>query len=249
MLIKDAEFCVVDIETTGLDPQKDKVVELAVVRCSLKDGVDSTGKRSYSKLVNPGIPIPASASAIHHITDDDVSHLSPKLSAIVVGDLVCHDGLIDGYEFAAHNAEFDFSFIPPISNAPVCTCRLARKLWPDLECYSNQFLRYHFKLSIPQHVREMQMHRALPDATVTAFLLIHELNEVLARAENPDMADVGRLVSWIAEPMLLRTIRFGKHKGEKWSDVPKSYLSWMLKNMEDLDIDTRFTAEHYLQNS
>ena len=56
---------VVDVETTGLDPAVDRIVEIAVV------GVDFE-RRCYRKLfhslVDPEIPIPPEASAVHHIT-------------------------------------------------------------------------------------------------------------------------------------------------------------------------------------
>ena len=56
---------VVDVETTGLDPAADRIVEIAVV------GVDFERRsccKLFNSLVDPGIPIPPEVSAIHHIT-------------------------------------------------------------------------------------------------------------------------------------------------------------------------------------
>jgi len=56
-----------DLETTGTDHAKDRIVELAFVK------LNPDGRRdSYVKRLNPGIPIPASVTAIHGITDEDV---------------------------------------------------------------------------------------------------------------------------------------------------------------------------------
>ncbi len=58
-----------DLETTGTDHAKDRIVELALVKLS------PDGKREkYVKRVNPGIPIPAEVTAIHGICDDDVKN-------------------------------------------------------------------------------------------------------------------------------------------------------------------------------
>ena len=57
----------IDTETTGVDPEKDRIIELAMV-CI----VDGERKR-WQKRIKPGIPIPASATAIHGITDEDVA--------------------------------------------------------------------------------------------------------------------------------------------------------------------------------
>ena len=56
-----------DLETTGINHAKDRIVELALVRIK-PDG----SRDSYVKRVNPGMPIPPDSTAIHGITDDDV---------------------------------------------------------------------------------------------------------------------------------------------------------------------------------
>jgi DNA polymerase-3 subunit epsilon len=60
----------IDVETTGTDPRSDRVVELSILR------IQPDGREEYkSHRVNPGVPIPAEAVAIHGITDADVSNL------------------------------------------------------------------------------------------------------------------------------------------------------------------------------
>jgi DNA polymerase-3 subunit epsilon len=56
-----------DLETTGTDPAKDRIIEIALVKL-LPNG----GRESYVRRINPGIPIPAATTAIHSICDDDV---------------------------------------------------------------------------------------------------------------------------------------------------------------------------------
>ena len=56
-----------DLETTGINVAKDRIVEIAILKV-LPDGKEV----NYRKLVNPTIPIPKESSDIHHIVDDDV---------------------------------------------------------------------------------------------------------------------------------------------------------------------------------
>lgn len=61
----------IDIEATGIDPQTDKIVELVIVKIN---PAQAGGERveSYTWLIDPGRPIPAEASAIHGIYDQDI---------------------------------------------------------------------------------------------------------------------------------------------------------------------------------
>jgi DNA polymerase-3 subunit epsilon len=63
---------VLDIESTGVDPCEDRIIELAFVVCY----PDGTRKRACRRF-NPGFPIPAEATAVHHITDEDVKDCPP----------------------------------------------------------------------------------------------------------------------------------------------------------------------------
>lgn len=74
MKLETATFCVLDTETTSGDPEQARLVEVATC-LNYPDGRLVT----WSKLSNPGIPIPAEAKAVHHITDDMVP----------LGPLVC----------------------------------------------------------------------------------------------------------------------------------------------------------------
>ena len=57
-----------DLETTGLSPQKDRIIEMAILRVSPQGDVMERVRR-----FNPGVPIPPEASAVHGISDDDVA--------------------------------------------------------------------------------------------------------------------------------------------------------------------------------
>lgn len=238
--LADTQFLVVDTETTGVDPATCKVVELAYVLTNLTEVL-----ASGSFLVNPGCPIPPEASAIHHLVDEDVAEALP-LEA-VMADLPLQ---LRGFKvgaFVAHNAAFDAAFLPTLRQRPwICTMRLAKRFFPDASGYSNQFLRYWLKLAVPE-AQGLAAHRALADAFVTAATLRHLLSKIVDDPAWPQ--DPSQLGAHLAQPIILKTCGFGKHKGLPWKDVPRSYLTWMLGagGMTDLDIDTRHTAEFYLK--
>jgi DNA polymerase-3 subunit epsilon len=61
-----------DLETTGVDPLRDKIVEIAVVRVD-----PGGGRESRTRRINPGRPIPPEATAVHGIRDEDVRDAPP----------------------------------------------------------------------------------------------------------------------------------------------------------------------------
>ncbi len=64
----DRPLAVFDLETTGIDPQKDRIVQIAIIRVE-PDG----SRRTFESLVNPEVPIPEGATAVHGIRDVDVA--------------------------------------------------------------------------------------------------------------------------------------------------------------------------------
>ena len=61
-------LAVIDLETTGTDIRTDRIVEISVIR------VDPCGDREHrTRRINPGVPIPPDATAVHGISDADVA--------------------------------------------------------------------------------------------------------------------------------------------------------------------------------
>ena len=100
-ILADCLIAMIDTETTGRDSARDRLVEVGVV---LGRGGVVLERKSW--LVNPGCPIPAEASAIHHIQDADVAD-APPFSEIT-GELF---ELLKGAIPAAYNASFDRGFL------------------------------------------------------------------------------------------------------------------------------------------
>lgn len=91
-----------DLETTGIKIGRDRIIQIGIVRL-LSDG----SRERYKTLVNPGIPIPAEATAIHGITDLDVA-FAPTLEAIAA-ELLQN---LEGCDLAGFNClRFDVPFL------------------------------------------------------------------------------------------------------------------------------------------
>lgn len=217
------KIAVVDVETTGLDPEKDRVVEIAAAIVE-----DGRVVFSRSEFVNPGIPIPPEASGIHHIIDDDVSGAPQLAEALdrVFGAMWNDENLI----FAAHNCRFDMGFLPMTKGKPwIDTYRCAMHIWPEAPNFANQTLRYWLKIEtgLPRGF----VHRAKDDAVVTAHILIRLLQE----------RDLGELMRLSTKAVVLKKVGFGKHFGKLWTEVPFDYLQWAER--QDFDPDVRFTVK------
>jgi DNA polymerase III epsilon subunit-like protein len=88
----------IDIETTGTDPQRDEIIEIASV-CMVRGGGITN---AMDTLVCPAGPIPPGASAVHHLIDEAVRN-APILTEVI--------GRFTGADFyVAHNAEFERGF-------------------------------------------------------------------------------------------------------------------------------------------
>ncbi|QXF36272.1 exodeoxyribonuclease X [Photorhabdus luminescens] len=218
-------YIVVDTETCDLDSG---IVEIASI-----DIIDMQINYStqQSHLINPQKSISVSAMATHHITDEMVIN-SPLI-----------DQVIESYKgadyFVAHNAEFDKKMMPKMDAPFICTLKLARRLWPDMESHSNQYLRYALKLGV-RVPDGLYAHRALYDCIVTAALFKLIKNE--SGWSDNEMLEISD------QPSLLHRFKFGKYNGMTFEQVKKEnigYLDWLLKQ-PNLDRNVKFTINYWL---
>ena len=205
--LRDEEWVVVDLETTGGSPLRGhRVTEVAAV-CVSGGRITET----YATLVNPARAIPRFVTSLTGITE-----------AMVAGAPHFHEvaarvsETIDGRVFVAHNAGFDWRFLShemqqATGMSPVgrqlCTVRLARKVLPELPSRKLDALAYYFGVEIENR------HRALDDAVATAKVLIRLLDILEDRGAE----------DWEALQLLLR--RRAPRKKKKRTANPTSMES------------------------
>lgn len=153
-------LAIVDVETTGSNPLRDRVIEIAIIR--------SDGAGQFSSLVNPGRALSPFITSLTGITDQDLAD-APRFEDIAaeIADL------LEGAVLTAHNARFDYAFVRNEFRrigisfiAPtLCTVRLSRKLYPKQRKHSLESLIVRHDIFVEQR------HRARDDArAVQAFL-------------------------------------------------------------------------------
>ncbi len=145
-----------DLETTGLDPQKDAIIEIGAVRF-----VGNRIEDEFSILINPGRHIPEFITGLTGINDDMVRQAPNILE--VVGEL---SAFIKDSPILGHNIQFDLSFLRKFNifeiNDVIDTYELAAVLLPSASRYNLGALGLQLGIPLPA------THRALDDARVTA---------------------------------------------------------------------------------
>lgn len=151
------DYVVFDLETTGLSPINDNIIELSALK--VKGGKVT---ETFSTLVNPGRRIPASASRINGITDDMVAD-APPIQDVMTDFLA----FIQGEVLVGHNIKsFDLKFINaaaeqlfgfPINNDYIDTLYMSRRCLPQLRNHKLVDISAHFQIS------SEGAHRALND--------------------------------------------------------------------------------------
>ena len=182
ILCKD--WVVLDVETTGLSPETDRVIEVAACRYDQGQLVDS-----FSSLVNPGKKLPAEITKLTGITNADLktapafSEIAQKLKDFI-GDL----------PMVAHNARFDAQFVRyecsragvPVNIHYIDTQKLAKWCFYGMQDYKLSTLLN--ELGLLDHAQE---HRALSDveATENLYMRCRAKKEKKIRAELKKKAD------------------------------------------------------------
>ncbi len=155
-------YVVLDVETTGLDPRQDKIIEIAAVRFQDGSIVDT-----FNTLINPEQPIP---KAIQDLTgiDDSMVEKAPRIDAVLPELLAFSKDSV----LVAHNIKFDLAFLNQAGAFKqwpqqflLDTLALSRIIFPCLTSYRLIHLSKDLAIELAQH------HRALDDALATVELL------------------------------------------------------------------------------
>lgn len=158
-------FVALDIETTGLDSEKDMIIEIGAVRFNHK-----RVEGEWSTLINPAKPIPPFITQLTGITDQMVQQ-APSIHE-VLQDL---DNFIGDAIIIGHNIGFDLSFFKRFrmfrTNEIIDTYEMASVLLPTADRYNLGALAHNLGVLLPA------THRALDDARATRGIYLRLFEE------------------------------------------------------------------------
>lgn len=230
-----------DTETTGNEPKKDFVCQLAY----------KTSDQTFCELYKPLIPIPPEASAITHITNKMVADkplFKESDNYEIIKSLFENPNSV----VVAHNAKFDLAIIDKEGIKPanfICTLRVARYLDKEniIPQYKLQYLRYYLDIEI-----EAEAHDALGDVLVLEKLYDRLLAKIIKEDNLSQDEAIEKMIDISSHPSLMNIFNFGKYNGktvEEVANTDRGYLEWMLAQKEqnpDNEEDWIYTLRHYL---
>ncbi|MFC1537917.1 helicase C-terminal domain-containing protein [Candidatus Latescibacterota bacterium] len=157
-------FVSFDLETTGLDPRNNEIIEIGAVKVEQGKFMEE-----YSEFVHPGRPIPDFITHLTGISDNDVAD-AESIKVVLPTFL----DFADGYVLLGQNVAFDISFINSkrsyYKGLYIDNIELARILLPQLHSYSLDNLIDYFD------IKTEARHRALEDAKITAEIFLRLLD-------------------------------------------------------------------------
>ena len=187
-------FVVVDLETTGMDPKKDRVVSVGAFR--IVDGKILLGD-VFDELVNPGRSIPVESIHVHAIVPDMIR--SARMAWEVMEDFL---GFLGDDILVAHHARFDLFFINrvmreqygfPLQNLVVDTVLMCRQVVIEPDPYGQRrgakrcsldALTERYGIDLPER------HTAIGDAMATAIIF----QRLLVEMERAGWGSLGDLI-------------------------------------------------------
>lgn len=222
-----------DLETTGTNVTQDRIVEISIIK--VLPGGEEIEK---TRRVNPGIPIPAEATAVHHITDEDVAN-EPTFRQIAksLAELFA-DSDIAGF----NSNRFDIPLLIEEFHRAGVTLDLSRTRFIDVQTIfhkkEQRTLSAAYKFYCGSNLEDA--HSANADTRATYEVLKAQLdryddlpNDIKALSEYSTYSNMvdfaGRL---IYDDKHREVINFGKYKGQLAEDVLKNdtgYYGWIMQ--------------------
>ena len=197
-----------DIETTGLDPSTDAIIEIGAIRFR-----DSRQEDEWAELVNPGRPLPHFITQLTGISDDMLSG-APRITEV----LESLESFVGEDPIVGHRIGFDLGFLRRRglfgSNLPLDTYDLAAVVLPDAGRYSLGALASLLKIP------SMNAHRALDDAKTTMQVFqrlyehVLELPYPLLKALSEMAQPIDWGAGWVFEAALDDRIESGEQLPE-----------------------------------
>ncbi len=221
------KFVALDVETSGLSPARDKIIEIGMAKAEHGNIVSR-----YSALINPRVVLDPRICELTGITQDMLK--DRPVIGDVIGDIL---DFIGDLPILGHNVIFDYSFIKKAAvdvrldfeKQGIDTLKIARRLFPDIPHKGLEYLCGYF------HIDMGRAHRAYDDA-VSAMQLYCRMSEL--KPQEPDFDE-------------LITLRYSVKRDTPITSAQKRYLTGLatmhgLEFTEDIDALTKSKASRMI---
>jgi len=228
--LEKTTFICLDCETTGLDPVKDQIIEVGVLKFTFENEVDQ-----FESLINPHCEIPETSIKIHHITPEMVAdkpvieEVLPHLLEMIGPSIIIGHGIGFDVMLLINAAERLQMPCQLTRNRQIDTLRLARH-YGECPVNSLEQLRRHF------NVPAEGAHRAMGDVLVNAEVFKH-----LCRK----FRTTDQIFELLSKPIQIKIMPLGPHKGRPLKEIPLDYLHWAAN--KDFDQDLLFSIRTELK--
>jgi DNA polymerase III epsilon subunit-like protein len=244
------KYVLFDTETTG-NQEEDRIIQVGAMVVGAKGEVEV-----YDELCSSDVPIKIEAMEVHNITPDLIAGKADFKSTKFWNDLKSLN--VENNYLIAHNIKFDLEMLEKegFSNKMklIDTLRCAKHLYPDSDYHRLQYFRYSLELykeekkEAAKHHIVIKAHDAIGDVLVMKLLL----SKLVARVkeEYEGVNPMVKLEELTRTPVMMKSFKFGKYKGEEIADIARSdagYIKWMMNSLE-LDEDLKYTLERVLEN-
>jgi|TARA_B110000967_G_C18799653_1_gene517742 exodeoxyribonuclease X len=196
-----------DTETTG----KNDPILIEAAWLSVEQIDPLITSESFCERYKPEKPIELGALAVHHILDEELVNCSPAKTF----------KLPEGIEYIiGHSIDYDWAVVGSPNIKRICTLALARKVWPNIDAYSQSALLYYLDRENAKEILK-NAHSAEADVSICAKIL-SEICKTL------NVKTIESLWNLSEEARIPSIMTFGKHKGLPIEDVPNDYKRWLL---------------------
>ncbi len=250
-----------DTETTGVDPADSRIVEIGVEHWT-SEGL----QREWRTLVNPGVPIPATATAIHSINDSDFTECK------TCGDPLEGHTTIEGMASCITPRPWPtFAVLAPKLATIFKDCDYAgQNVRFDLRILRAEMIRAGVEwsytgarvidsgrleqLAIPRSLSDLYQkyegapltgaHGALADVQASRAVISHQLEAHPQLPRDLDALHELQWPGWLTDDGKFRlvdgvpTCMFGKHNNTPVAEIPVGYLDWIIKSEFAPDVRT-----------
>ena len=231
-----------DLETTGTDVAKDRIVEIAFVKVMPDGAVETLPKISGERfLINPGMPIPIESSVVHGVYDTDVEE-----AGLFIDHAPMLNDFIEGCDLAGYNSnKFDIPLLAEEFLRVGIPFTLEGRNTVDVQILFHKLEPRNLSAAYKYYTGGIleNAHAALIDtqATYEVFKGMYEKYKDDERALPNTIEEVEALSSYGKRADLIGNLQyneegdmvfgFGKHKGVKVADVltrEPGYFGWMM---------------------